>query len=354
MLLTLGSFLFFTVLVGVCTWLIVRRDDCSSNDGFFLGGRSLTWPIIAGSLLLTNLSTEQLVGLNASAYTFGLSVMAWEVVAVVALVAMAIFFLPRFLKSGVTTIPQFLEQRFDHRTGVITNLIFLVAYALILLPIVLYTGAKGLNSMLGIPEMLGISETASMWLVVSIVGLVGSIYALFGGLRTVAVSDTLNGIGLLVGGFMIVYFGLSYVGDGAGVFAGADILAESIPEKLNSVGGANSEVPFGTLFSGVLFINVFYWCTNQQIIQRTLGASSLAEGQKGVLLTGFLKLFGPLYLVVPGLIAFYLVSKGVINIGVKPGTLIPNADNAYGQLVKLVLPAPLTGFFCCSHGWGNS
>jgi SSS family solute:Na+ symporter len=342
---TIISFLFFTGLVGVSTWLITRKDDHKSSDGYFLGGRSLTFPLIAGSLLLTNLSTEQMVGLNGAAFVDGLSVMVWEVVAVVALVFMAWFFLPRFLKSGVATVPQYLEIRFDHQTQVITNLIFLVAYVGILLPIILYTGAIGMMGILdvpsllgGLPEMLDMeADTLSLWLIVWAVGIIGSIYALFGGLRTVAVSDTLNGIGLLVGGFMITGFALSHLGGDAGMFAGVDLVMDQQKERLNSIGGQDSSVPFGTVFSGILLLNLFYWTTNQQIIQRTFGASSLAEGQKGVLLTGALKLLGPIYLVVPGLLAYSVFIDQPIQ-----------ADKAYGMLVNKVLPAPLTGFFAAA------
>jgi SSS family solute:Na+ symporter len=337
-LLTLFSFLFFTGLVGFVTWRLTRRDDHRSTEGMFLAGRSLTFPLIAGSLLLTNLSTEQLVGLNGAAFSDGLSVMAWEVVAVVALVAMALFFLPRFLRSGIATVPQFLELRFDRGTQVITNLIFLVAYAAILLPIILYTGATGLIGILDLPALTGIeSRRVLLWGTVWLVGLVGSVYALFGGLRTVAISDLLNGIGLLTGGLLITWFGLRALGGGEGLFAGWDALRTTHPEKLNSIGAPGQSVPFGTLFTGVLLLNLFYWCTNQQIIQRTFGASSLAEGQKGVLLTGGLKLLGPLYLVLPGLIAFHLFAAE----GIRP-------DHAYGRLVNHVLPAPLAGFFAAA------
>ena len=332
------SFLFFMALVGVLTFLFTRKDDHASSSGYFLGGRSLTFPLIAGSLLLTNLSTEQMVGLNGAAFTDGLCVMVWEVVAVVALVAMALFFLPRFLKSGVATVPQYLEIRFDHQTQVITNLIFLVAYVGILLPIILYTGATGMIGILDVQELLGIeSHAAALKLIVWVVGIIGSIYALFGGLRTVAVSDTLNGIGLLVGGFMITWFGLSHLGAGEGIGAGFEAIATSRENSLNSIGGNDSSVPFSTIFTGILLLNFFYWTTNQQIIQRTFGASSLAEGQKGVLLTGALKLLGPMYLVLPGLIAFAMFAGE----GIK-------ADHAYGLLVNKVLPAPLTGFFAAA------
>ena len=122
----LVSFLFFTGLVAAITWWLTRKDDHATSEGYFLAGRSLTWPLIAGSLLLTNLSTEQMVGLNGAAFTYGFSVMVWEVVAVLALVCMALFFLPRFLKSGVSTVPEYLAIRFDDQTRLITDLIFLV------------------------------------------------------------------------------------------------------------------------------------------------------------------------------------------------------------------------------------
>jgi len=252
-----------------------------------------------------------LVGLNGAAFEHGLHVMVWEVFAVVTLVAMALFFLPKFLRSGIATVPQYLEVRFDRKTRMIVDMIFLIAYAVILLPIVLYSGAKGLSAMLDVKELTGIaSDTGVLWFMVILIGVLGSIYALFGGLRTVAVSDTLNGAGLLIGGFLIAYFGRKAVGDGNGAVAGWNTLMETSPERFNSIGGKKDNVPFSTIFTGVALLNLFYWCTNQQIIQRTFGASSLQEGQKGVLLTGGLKLLGPLYLVIPGMIAFHLYSKG--------------------------------------------
>lgn len=336
---TLFSFLFFVALVGVITWLVTRGEDVQSQKGYFLAGRSLTFPVIAGSLLLTNLSTEQMVGLNGDAFLAGLSVMVWEVIAVIALVAMALFFLPRFLKSGIATVPQLLEIRFDHTTQVICNLIFLVAYTTILLPIILYTGASGLAGILDLRALTGIENpTVLLWVTVWFIGVVGCLYALFGGLRTVAVSDTLNGIGLLVGGFMITFFGLSLIGDGGGILAGLRALGAEIPDRLNSIGGPGDPVPFSNIFTGVLIINIFYWCTNQQIIQRTLAASNLAEGQKGVLLTAFLKLIGPMYLVLPGIMAYYWFTVRHGNTDIQP-------VDAYGMLVRTVLPAPLAGFF---------
>lgn len=145
---TIASFIGCTLLVAIGTWLVVRKREVSSKDGFFLAGRSLTFPFIAGSLLLTNLSTEQMVGLNGSAFKEGLSVIAWEVVAVIALVLMALFFLPKFLRSGITTVPEYLAKRFDAGAEMICNAIFMIAYMAILLPIILYTGARGMIDIL--------------------------------------------------------------------------------------------------------------------------------------------------------------------------------------------------------------
>ena len=335
------SFVFFTGLVALATWIFTRKEDTSTQSGFFLAGRSLTFPFIAGSLLLTNLSTEQMVGLNGDAFAFGLSEMVWEVVAVVALVAMALFFLPRYLKSGITTLPELLEIRYNSTSRVLCNLVFLIFYATVLLPIILYTGAKGLTDMMDMKALTGIkNDTALLWAMVWLVGLIGSAYALFGGLRTVVVSDTFNGIGLLIGGLMITVFGLSFIGDGSGFFAGFVKMYNAIPERFNSIGGPQSNTPFWSIFAGVIIIHLFYWCTNQQIIQRTLAAKSLKEGQKGVLLCGALKLLGPLYLVLPGIMAYYVLHHmKVANFDIKAPV------NAYGTLVRFVLPKPLVGFF---------
>ncbi|MCA9035693.1 MAG: solute:sodium symporter family transporter, partial [Planctomycetaceae bacterium] len=334
--LTLGSFIFFTALVGVITWVLTRSDRHDTSDGYFLAGRSLTGGYIAGSLLLTNLSTEQLIGLNGAAFNDGLCVMAWEVIAGMSLVVMALIFLPRYLKSGIATIPEFLELRYDTHTRTITSIIFIVAYAGILLPMILYTGATGLNGILDIKSLTGIeNQQAALTLMVWVIGLIGAVYAIFGGLRTVAVSDTLNGFGLLTGGIMISWYGLKAINSDP--MTALSILREQHPDKFNSLGAGNQSVPFSTLFTGVLLLNLFYWCTNQQIIQRTFGASSLKEGQKGVLFAGALKILAPLILVLPGIIAFHLYSAEGIQ-----------GDHAYGHLVQAVLPSSLRGFFAAA------
>ena len=342
--LTIITFILFTGLVGLITWYLTRKDSHDSSKGYFLGGRTLTAAFIAGSLMLTNLSTEQLVGLNGAAFTHGLSVMAWEIIAAISLVIIAFFFLPRFLRSGIATVPQFLEVRFNKSTRKITSLIFIFSYTIILLPLILYTGATGMINILNLERLLGLEFKTCLIVVIILIGIIGSVYAIFGGLKTVAVSDTLNGIGLLIGGLSISYFALKHIGNEKSLFESLRIVQDKIPEHFNSISKPEGNVPFFTLFSGVFLLNLFYWCTNQQIIQRTFGATNLAEGQKGVLIAGMLKILAPLILVLPGLLCYYMYVTDQIILPISQSGS-PIADHAYGTLVQKVMPGWMTGFF---------
>ena len=327
------SFLGFTILVAVIAYFATRTTDEQSSDGYFLGGRSLTAGVIAGSLLLTNLSTEQIVGLNGSAYKDGLSVMAWETLAAIAMVVTAVFLLPRYLKGGLTTVPQFLATRFDVTTKTITSVLFLTGYVVVLLPVILYSGSVAISGMFDIPTLLGVSDQAALVICIWGIGIIGSIYAVFGGLKAVAVSDSINAVGLIIGGILIPVFGLMAIGDGS-IFNGLDVLVDANPERFDSTGEPGQEVPFSTIFTGMMLVQLFYWGTNQQIIQRALGAKNLAEGQKGLLLASFLKILGPLILVLPGMIAYHYFDGGLAS-----------SDLAYPELVRAVLPKTLVGFF---------
>ncbi len=327
------SFIGFTLFVAVVSYFATRKTDETSSDGYFLGGRSLTAGVIAGSLLLTNLSTEQIVGLNGQAYTEGILVMAWETLAAIAMVVTALFLLPRYLKGGLTTVPQFLASRYDITTKTITSALFLTGYVVVLLPVILYSGSVAVSGMFNLPELLGVTSGQSIWICVWGIGIIGSIYAVFGGLKAVAVSDTINAIGLLIGGLLIPVFGLMAIGDGS-VLDGISVLTAENPEKFNSIGTVTNSVPFSTIFTGMMLVQLFYWGTNQQIIQRALAAKNLKEGQKGLLLASFIKILGPIIVVLPGIIAYHLFEGG-----------LDNADSAYPMLVNRVLPASLLGFF---------
>lgn len=327
------SFVGFTVIVALVAYLATRKTDESTADGFYLGGRSLTAITIAGSLLLTNLSTEQIVGLNGQAFTEGVLVMAWETLAAIAMVITAVFLLPRYLKTGLTTIPEFVEKRFDKTTKTFITILFLSGYVVVLLPSILYSGSLALSTIFDIPSLLGVSKNIALWITIWSIGSIGMIYAIFGGLKAVAVSDLINAIGLLIGGLMIPFFGLYMIGD-SDIADGFVLLLDSYPEKFNAQGSTTSSIPFGTIFTGMMLVQLFYWGTNQAIVQRVFAAKNLKEGQKGLLLAAFIKILGPLIVVLPGIIAFH-VFEGNLS----------SPDEAYPALVEKVLPASLVGFF---------
>ncbi|KEO90063.1 sodium transporter [Erythrobacter longus] len=326
------SCVFFMALVGWISWL-KTRGVADTKDGYFLAGRGLGATFIAGSLLLTNLSAEQLIGLNGSAYGFNMSSMGWEVTAAVATIAMALIFLPKYLAGAFTTLPQFLNDRFDPTVRSMSVLLFMLGYGLVTIPSVLYAGSLAVIAFFDVPALTGLDDFSSLVMMVIVIGVIGSVYAIFGGLRAVAVSDTLNGVGLLIIGILVPVFGLIALGDGS-FGAGLATLGSEHTEKLNAIGGRDDPTPFGTIFTGMVFANLFYWCTNQYVIQRTLGAKSLAEGQKGVLLSGFFKVLVPFMMMIPGVIAFHLYGP---NLGA--------IDEAYPRLIRDVLPLWMSGFF---------
>jgi len=327
------SFVLATGSVAFFTYQIVRRMKKSDNatEEYFTGGRALAWPVVAGSLLLTNLSTEQLVGLNGAVFgDKALVGVAWEALAAFAMIATALVFLPRYLASGFTTTPAFLEKRFDKTTRSMVSGLFLFGYVTVLLPVVLYTGSLALIGMfdLNLPLLL----------VVATIGILGSSYAIFGGLKSVAVSDTLNGIGLLIGGLSIPLLALVSLGDGS-FLSGLAVLGNKNPEYLavltqTNVDGNVVSVPWPTLLTGMMFIQIFYWSTNQVIVQRAMAAKSLAEGQKGVLFASAMKLVGPVILCLPGIIALHMTD---LSIG--------KQDQVYGAIVRHVLPDWSLGLF---------
>ncbi|MFK8048401.1 MAG: solute:sodium symporter family transporter [Halioglobus sp.] len=332
LLLTFGSCVFF---MGVVAWVSYQKTkgDVNTADGYFLAGRGLTGVFIAGSMLLTNLSAEQLIGLNGSAYGYNMSSMAWEVTAGFSTICMALIFLPRYLTGAFTTLPQFLSSRFDDDVRRLTVILFMVGYGLVTIPSVLYSGSIAVMRLFDIPALLDVSYSHGLMITILVVGIVGGLYAVFGGLKAVAVSDTINGFGLLIIGLLVPILGFSALGDGS-VLEGIRTITSTETHKLNAVGSSSDPTPFGTIFTGMIFANLFYWCTNQYVIQRTLGAKNLAEGQKGVLFSGFFKILVPFMMMMPGIIAYHLYGDGLKSI-----------DLAFPQLIKDVLPVYMSGFF---------
>ena len=333
-MLTVITFVGFTAFVALFTWYKLRKDKMDSSDGYFLGGRSLTGIIIAGSMLLTNISTEHLIGMNGSSYKNGFIIIGWEVTSALALVVAAVIFIPKYLRMGLTTIPEYLEKRFDGATRSLVALFLVISFVVTLLPIVLYTGAINLESIFEVSEVLGISRSEGLWLTVVCIGVIGSVYAIFGGLKAVAFSDSINGIGLLIGGILVPVFALVSIGNGH-LFEGLEKVYDNAPEKFNVIGAKGSVMPFSVLFTGLIINQLYFWGMNQTIIQRALGAKNLKEAQKGLLFTGVLKILIPIIIVLPGVIGFYYFGDSMYE----------KQDLIYPALIKKVLPVYLTGFF---------
>ncbi|MGW7929037.1 solute:sodium symporter family transporter [Staphylococcus xylosus] len=329
---TLISCAFF---IGIVAWYSYykTKNTVSSSGGFFLGGRGLTGGFIAGALILTNLSAEQLIGLNGQGYQNNLSSMGWEVTAGFSVIILATILLPKYLGGAFTTLPEFINNRFDKQTRLLIVLLFMVGYGFITIPSVLYSGSLAVLQIFDIPNMFHITYEQSIWVIVWVIGIIGMLYAILGGLKAIAISDTLNGIGLLIVGVLVPILGFIALGNGS-LLEGMKTVATDHPEKLNAIGSNKDDVPFGSIFTGMIFANLFYWGTNQYVIQRTLGAKSLAEGQKGALFTGFLKILVPFLMMIPGVIAYHLYGSG-----------LKNMDLAYPTLVKDVFPTFLDGFF---------
>ena len=326
------SCLFFMALVALISYYRTK-GDVDTRDGYFLASRGLNGIFIAGSMLLTNLSAEHMIGLNGSAYGFNLSSMAWEVTAAVSTICMAFIFLPRYLAGAFTTLPEFLCDRFDDSVRRMTVLLFMVGYGLVTIPAVLYSGSIAVLLLFDLPSVLNIEYSLALIITIILIGSIGALYAIFGGLKAIAVSDTLNGIGLLIIGILVPLLGLSTLGSGS-IADGFTIITTTNTHKLNGIGSASDPTPFGTLFTGMVFANLFYWCTNQYVIQRTLGAKNLSEGQKGVLFSGFFKVLIPFMMMIPGVIAYHIYGAGLGSI-----------DQAYPKLIRDVLPSYAAGFF---------
>ncbi len=321
--------------------LYAGRKEQSSED-YFLAGRKLTWPLIGFSLIASNISTEHFVGMAGSAFSrIGLAIASYEWMAAVCLVIVALWLLPKFLRAGIYTMPEFLEYKYDTTTRSIMAIYLMLAYVIVLLATVLYSGAVALNAIFDIPAHLAqrfdiTIERAEWWANIGAIWLIGIIagtYTIYGGLKAVVWSDLLQGGALILGGAIVALMGLHMLGDGS-IIDGWSSFAAANAEKLHAIKPWNDpDVPWLAVFVGGLWIpNLFYWGLNQFITQRTLGAKNLAEGQKGIMLAAGIKLVIPFIIVIPGIMAFQMYADQ-----------ISQPDKAYPFLISQILPPQLRG-----------
>lgn len=313
--LQIAVFIGLTALVALLTWWQGRR---ASRDGsrqdVYLAGKSLSWPFVAGSITLTNLSTDQLVGMNGNQM---LLLAWWEIAGFIGLMVLAFVFVPLYYRYNCTTVTELLERRYEGRSiRTLISGIFLFGNLFIYLPAALYSGGLFLQSLFGTAvPLIGFAVGLAV---------ISAAYAIFGGLRAVAVMDTFSGVGILGLALLIVVLALAAVD--------WDIVSGVPADRLSMIGGADSPIPFHTLFTGMAFIQIFYWSTNQNITQKAMAATSVAEAKRGVFAAAAIRiLVVPPIVVIPGVVAFKLFG----DIG----------DAAYGRLVSEVLPPWLSGAF---------
>ncbi|MEO0368142.1 MAG: SLC5 family protein [Pseudomonadota bacterium] len=316
-------FLFVTVLIGYLTYRKCRQAPAlvdetteAENKEVFLAGGGLSWVFVAGSITLTNLSTDQLVGMNGEQM---LLLAWWELAAVVGLIILAKVFLPIYYRYQCTTTTELLEKRYNnHHIRALIGFLFLLGNVFIFLPAVLYTGSLFMKTMFGL-------DVSLMTLAV-IFAIVGAGYAVLGGLRAVAVSDTYSGVLLLSLGIVVVLLALNAINwDFTGI----------PKERLTLIGSNDSPIPWHTLLTGMIFIQIFYWSTNQTITQRAMASPTVEEGQKGVLVAAAIRfVIVPPLIVLPGIVSYKLYG----DIG----------DAAYGRIVGDILPLWLSGAFAAA------
>ena len=337
-------FLLFNGIIVLISWKKLFREKSKTSEEYFLGKRNLGFVLVGSLLFLTNINGVQFIGENESVYTNNMTVMAWGITSVFAMIIVAEFFMPIYLRSGVVTTPDFLEERFDSSTKTIVSIIFLVSYLVTMLPTVLYGGAVVFNGIFDFSEILGVSNWNMLVLLVWLFGIIGATYTLLGGIRVVAVSDSLLGIGLLIGGLSLPYFGLKTLGSGS-LQEGLRIILSSNTSHLNAIGKSTDAIPFGTLFTGMILVNLNYWGMEQFIVQRTLSSRNLVESQKGIALAALGKLLAPLMINLPGIIAVHLYPRIANTAEVFPklaGDVLPPV--LIGLIASVILGATITGF----------
>jgi SSS family solute:Na+ symporter len=317
--------IYAVAIFGLAQW--VSRDKGGKqkdSTDYFLAGKALPWWAIGASLIAANISAEQIIGMSGSGYAIGLAIASYEWMAALTLLIVGKFFLPIFLKNNISTMPQFLEQRYGPSVRTLMAWFWLGLYVFVNLTSILWLGSIAVHTVTGVDQMTALI----------IIGVFALAYQLWGGLKAVALTDIVQVALLVMGGLIIVYLSLHKIGGAGGVVAGFTQLTSQFPEHFKMILDKSSphykELPgLSVLLGGLWVMNVSYWGFNQYIIQRALGAKDIAEAQKGIAFAAYLKLLMPVIVVVPGLAALVLA----------PNLLKP--DQAYPEMMKLLPPGLL-------------
>jgi len=293
------------IIVGVGLYLSFRNSKKEkTSEDYFLAGKSLTWWAIGASLIASNISAEQFIGMSGSGFALGIAISSYEWMAAITLLLVGKFLLPIFIKKQIYTMPQFLEQRYNSNVKTTMAIFWLGVYVFVNLTSVLYLGSLAIETVMGVERVYAVIGLA----------LFAMIYSIYGGLTAVAWTDVIQVIFLIAGGLATTYLALDAVGEGSGPWVGFQTLYDAVPDRFDSI--LSEDHPFygdlpgwGVIVGGMWIANISYWGLNQYITQRALAAKSLREAQKGVMFAGWLKLLMPVIVVLPGIAAYYLLMK---------------------------------------------
>lgn len=304
---------------------------------YFIADKSLSWWVIGTSLIASNISAEQFIAMSGSGYKIGMGIASYEFMAALTLIIVAVFFLPIFLKMGIYTMPEFLEKRYDKRVKTVMAFFWLLVFVFVNLASILYLGALTVKNVLFSGQDLIVMGTIvdPLWIGIIVLGLLAASFAIFGGLKAVAVTDVVQVVFLIGGGLVTTFVALKALG-GGNPFHGFIKLTTEHKDHFDMILSKDNpnyiDLPgISVLLGGMWIANLYYWGCNQFIIQRALAAKSIGEAQKGLAFAGFLKLLLPLIVVIPGIVAFALKAP------------IGKADEAYPWLLYNIVPAGIKG-----------
>jgi SSS family solute:Na+ symporter len=333
----------YFVIIGVVAWWYGRHQKDSVD--YFLAGRNAGFITIGASIFTSNIGSEHIVGLAGQGASTGTAMAHWELHAWV-LILLAGFFVPFYYKSGVQTIPEFLERRFNARARTILSVVSLVAYIFTKVSVTVFAGAIVFQALL--PDTFGTRENA-FWVGAFTTVILTGIYTVFGGMRAIMATATPQAVIILFGSFVVTYLGLTKLGDGAGALAGWGELVSAA--RGNAMQFAlwrplsDPDFPWLGVLIASPIIGIWYWCTDQYIVQRALSAKDLATARRGALFGGLLKVWPVLIFLVPGMIGWALHQKGLIQLPMKEvaGVLQIDGDAVFPTLVTTLLPSGIRG-----------
>ena len=349
--------LYALTILGIGLWVSRDKKGKQKNaEDYFLASKSLPWWAVGTSLIAANISAEQFIGMSGSGFALGLAIASYEWMAAITLLVVGKYFLPIFIEKGLYTIPEFIEKRYSTNLKTILAIFWIALFVFVNLTTVLFLGGKALDT------IIGVGDGAILLNSIIGLGLFAAAYSLWGGLASVAWTDVIQVIILIFGGLLMTYFALLNVTDSGSFIDGLKYVYEKAPERFSMIlskgeiikpngGDAWWDLPgLAVLIGGMWVANLYYWGFNQYIIQRTLAAKSLAEGQKGIVFAAFLKLVIPVIVVLPGIIAYVMNidESGVLTAAsVDPGFIGAAGnfanDNAAPWLIKNFIPVGVKG-----------